>query len=723
MKLFTKKAHLLKVIALCMLAVSLATLSPIHTEAAASTAQTVVDTAKTAAKAAGDAGSALACLDSAGFFGCILQNLAYFIFQIAATVLGFVGLLFNWVVVVSVFRFGAYFANSSGMLIAWGILRDIGNIILLFGFIFMGIMMILDLQSFNVRRALPRLLIFAVLLNFSLFASEAIVDVANSLTAAFYQAAGQSSTSGGTCTDPTTSSVGSCVSTGISGVIITATGLTTVWNLNGSQADINKIAGGNGPVVMIMLALFMIVAAFVLLAATIMLMVRAIALALMLVVSPLGFAGMALPPLQKQADAWWRRLLGEAFFAPVLLLLILVSVKLTSIIQPGSTSFASAVSSPSSTGVGIVFLFLVVMGFMIASLIAAKSMTASGANMAISMSGKVVGGAVFGTTGFVGRRVFGAASANMADVVRNSRLGKTEWGRAATGVLDRGARSSFDFRQTKLAGAVTKNGVLSVNLGKPNKTAAHGIHGIEEKAIEDRKKYAASLKPSKAQSDIIDATKKLQTAEEKNWKSEEKRLDNNIKTIQDEIRTNPEKLNALNAERATAMAEFGAAMARGDATAQANASAKRASLDDQISKLTDTISTGATRLKAAEDERTAAEASYNSHIDGFKKTIAENTPAQQYAEYLETHNFYPPYSVGSHANHEAAAAIKKNANKDQVDSALDSLREAMKKKDDTNHAEEEGGGDHSGGGNHGGGNSGGGGAAPAAGGHGNGGHH
>ncbi len=65
------------------------------------------------------------------------------------------------------------------MLIAWGILRDIGNIVILFGFILMGVMMILDLESFNVRKALPRLLIFAVLLNFSLFASEAVVDVAN----------------------------------------------------------------------------------------------------------------------------------------------------------------------------------------------------------------------------------------------------------------------------------------------------------------------------------------------------------------------------------------------------------------------------------------------------------------------------------------------------------------------------------------------------------------
>ena len=62
---------------------------------------------------------------------------------LAGFLLGLVGSLFNWIVVITVFQFGSYFGNSTGLLTAWGILRDMGNIMLLFGFILMGVMIIL----------------------------------------------------------------------------------------------------------------------------------------------------------------------------------------------------------------------------------------------------------------------------------------------------------------------------------------------------------------------------------------------------------------------------------------------------------------------------------------------------------------------------------------------------------------------------------------------------
>ncbi len=131
------------------------------------------------------------CYLTNGLIG-LLAQIAYWMLTVVGWLLGLVGMIFNWTVVITVFQYGAYFANSQGMLVAWGILRDIGNIIILFGFLFIGIMMILDLHSFDARHSLPRLIIFAVLLNFSLFAGEAIVDIANVLSSQIYIQAGQS---------------------------------------------------------------------------------------------------------------------------------------------------------------------------------------------------------------------------------------------------------------------------------------------------------------------------------------------------------------------------------------------------------------------------------------------------------------------------------------------------------------------------------------------------
>jgi hypothetical protein len=164
-----------------------------HAEAASSYGDSSLGSAANAkATTAADTKGVVAAAVDSVVLGPLAQ-VAYTLVTILGNLLGMIGLIFNWAVVITVFQFGYYFANSQGMLTAWGILRDIGNVVILFGFIFIGIMMILDLHSFDARRTLPRLVIFAVLLNFSLFAGEGIVDVANVLASQLYNQAGTGS--------------------------------------------------------------------------------------------------------------------------------------------------------------------------------------------------------------------------------------------------------------------------------------------------------------------------------------------------------------------------------------------------------------------------------------------------------------------------------------------------------------------------------------------------
>jgi hypothetical protein len=408
---------------------------------------------------------AIALLSAA--IGPVLTAVAQMLFSLAGFLLGLVGMVFNWVMVLTVFQFGAYFGNSQGLLIAWGVLRDIGNIILLFGFIFMGILVILDLNGMDAKRAIPQLIIFAVLLNFSLFAAEAVVDVSNVLSAAIFNQAGQCTAV--SCVNGT-STAATAANSGISGTIITTLGLNTLFALSGNNVIALGKNSTHDALFLIGAAIFMTVAMVVLLAAAIMFFIRGVILAFVLVTSPIGFAGMAVAPLRPMASLWWKTLMSEAFFAPVFLLLVLVSLKIMSGISSsagGSSSFADAVANPSSSNVGIFLIFALMIGFLIASLMTAKGMGARVATIAQNAATRAVRRTI--TAPF---RLAGAAAAplvrNVSGAAATTRGGKLYDGvvgalRSQGGVVGGLAKTTDYAIGGAVSGAVSK--VKSTKIG------------------------------------------------------------------------------------------------------------------------------------------------------------------------------------------------------------------------------------------------------------------
>ncbi len=359
------------------------------------------------------AGNATNSCDSFFTLGsCLLKTVAGFILTFANLLLGVAGALLNWVVIKTVFQFGNLIGNSPGLLLAWGIMRDIGNMLLLFGFIFMGLATILDLHSFPTRKAIPQLLIFAVLMNFSLFAAEAVIDTSNALSSVFYSQAN---------TDPCLDISGGIFSAvgiseqdakcivdyGIAGHIMQSTGLASLFKVNGNL--------GVEAVTFIGLALFSTIGAIVMFAAAIMLVIRVVVLSFLMVSAPIGFAGMAIPPLRRFANDWWSKLISQAFFAPVLFLLLFISLKITDgFITGGSgttaVGLAGAITSPDASAMGTIMIFTIVIGFLVASLVAAKSLGAAGAAGAIGFSKKIVLGTYGAAGGFAGRSTIGKGS-------------------------------------------------------------------------------------------------------------------------------------------------------------------------------------------------------------------------------------------------------------------------------------------------------------------------
>lgn len=416
--------------------------------------------------------------------GCLGQAVALLLLKFCSFLLGLAGSLFNWVMVKAVFGFSTLVGNSPGLLAAWGIVRDIGNMLLLFGFIFIGLATILDLHTYAAKKALPRLIIFAILMNFSLFAAEAVIDVSNGLSVAFYN---QGTTP---CPDGSDAAGGPdqrdcAVNYGLAGHMMQTTGISSVFS---PDANIDTLTIS----ALLALSMFSLVATFVLLSASIMLIIRAVTLTFLMVLAPLGFAAMAVPALDKVGREWWNRLIHQSFYAPILILLILVSLSISEgLTGTGvNSNLAAALTNANSGVLGVIMVFALVCGFLLASIIAAKKFGAMGADFATKTAARFS----FGAAGWAGRQTFGRASGLAAKGVRATPLGRTEAGRYIAGAFDKGKASSFDLRSTK-AGKLA-----GLDLGTGQKG---GLTEDQKKKAEAQIKHAEKLKNTKRQEEEI----------------------------------------------------------------------------------------------------------------------------------------------------------------------------------------------------------------------------
>lgn len=447
-----------------------------------------------------------------GLFDCFIGGIAYIILMFANFLLGTAGAILNWVVVRTVFEFSTFIGNSPGVLLAWSILRDLGNMLLLFGFIFIGIATILDLQTYSAKRALPRLIIFAILMNFSLFAAGAVIDTSNVLSSVLYNQSSGDACSGGTNQD-------CAVNVGIASNIMTSSGIYSIVTFDDKFYNV-------GPIVLMVLALFATIAAAVLFAAAIMLAIRAIVLTFLMVLAPIGFAALAVPALEKHGKEWWNKLIHQSFFAPILLLLIFISLKITESLASADSNrnMVAALKSQDAGSMGVIMLFLLVIGFMIASLMVAKKFGAMGADFAI----KTAGGITAGSLAFAGRRTIGRASYRAGMAIQNTRFGQTEFGRMTSRAAGSLGTRSFDLRTGSLASFGAK--AANLDFGQPNRNAAGGYAAERRASIAEKQAYADSFDDGRRATELRTQTETRgrQEQEFQNAQQQENNLQENI---------------------------------------------------------------------------------------------------------------------------------------------------------------------------------------------------
>lgn len=462
-----------------------------------------------------------------GIGGLIMNGLSFVFYafvKIGAYFLYLAGSVFNYALVELVFEYAQNFGNSAAVLASWNVIRDFGNIALLFGFIFIGIATILNLQNYTAKKTLVRLLIFSLLLNFSLFTASLVVDTANVFSYVFYtQAAATECGAGGSAGAET------CATThGLASTIITASGVMG-WNDNGSPqvgldnaADIN--VGFRNLGAQLAMLIFITVLMIVMFAAAIMLAIRAVVLTFLIITSPFGFVGMVVPFLGSIAKDWWHKLINQSFFAPIYLLLLVISLKIMEgiIAASGTSTLAEALTSNSNNLMGQLVMLITIIAFLIAALIMSKKIGAYGADFAIKTSSGVANT----VTGGAGLSVFSSAYRWGAGRTGNylaKHAGRSTLLRSLplvgpalqAGIYKRAkdmTKSNVDFRSLASGAIPSASGV---SFGKSSSAASGGLAGVRAQREKELAGVYESIKArgpngeeSKQLKDLYDAINK-----------------------------------------------------------------------------------------------------------------------------------------------------------------------------------------------------------------------
>lgn len=402
--------------------------------------------------------------------GSYIGNL---ILSIAAFFTGVAGLVLDKALDELVFGMGNY-VNDPGfggaIDITWTVIRDLANLMFIFGFIYLGIRTIIDPESASVKRTLTQIIIGALLINFSLFIVKAIIDFSNFTAYHVYTALSSGSGS-------------------ISTKLMDMMGLVQLYS-TGNTMDLANTTGGGMIWFYIMGAIFLFIAAFVFFAAAILFVIRFVALVLIMIASPILFSATVFPKTDEYAKKLWGLLISYSLFAPLYLLLLLISMILMDpLIKIMTGNNQGGIGGALQNGgqadsYTVVISFLVMVFFLINSLLIAKKLGMAGASFAMHAAGV----ATIGTAAYIARSTIGRNAQNFANnqklLDRAAGGGIGGWTARRRLELNRKiGDASFDARNIKSINS-------TLNTGDGTKG---GFATAKKKADEKQAAYAKSL--------------------------------------------------------------------------------------------------------------------------------------------------------------------------------------------------------------------------------------
>jgi hypothetical protein len=389
----------------------------------------------------GDCEKVLASLTS---WTCLLRSVANWvaatIIWVAVTIMAMVGWLFDIAINQTVIGFNSLISSIlDAIKMGWTLFRDIANIAIIGLFVFIAINMILGNKSYGERKLIARVLVVAVLINFSFLFTQIVIDFSTALAVQFAKPLAALNTSGAGTSNATSGTVPD-----IAGKFTDLMGVRE-WNKTKDALDKIATKNDNGWIALMHAFLVVIVAlgvSLVLLYGAILLITRAIILIFLMITSSFAFATYLLPTLAESDfgwKQWWVALFRNALLAPAMMLFLFLTLKisasLTCTLNPGASSSCPSTGATSggilqalggggslgdlgtdpskSANVTALLLYLLILGLLYGAI--KLSNRFAGAAGAVALAGTAPFanaslGAPFKSLGFLGRNTVGRVS-------------------------------------------------------------------------------------------------------------------------------------------------------------------------------------------------------------------------------------------------------------------------------------------------------------------------
>jgi len=476
----------------------------------------------------------------------------------------------------------------------WGIVRDLVNMLFVLILMVIAFATILGVTTYGMKTLLPKLIIAALLINFSLVFCGVIIDFSGVLTNFFIEdsqdffinIADQMQLTKimvGTVQEPAESQWGCDWALLPDQVWSNQTACNIFCNVstgnNCYEITAPKVDWGNikGDLFWKVIAalflsiIFTIIAAFVFAALAFLLLIRVLVIWFLLILAPIAWFFWILPATKNLWEKWWNSFIKWVFFAPAAIFFIWLSVNSWlkfikgqapktggEIIEGMSevvtndvlgTKIMPQVMAPEN-----LVQFILACGMLIGSLIVAQKISIYGASGAIN----IAKGAGKGSAKWAGRRVQTATAERAGKIGRGignygekmGWVGKVTGAKWATKQIGRGPRAFEERERTAFAGAekkykdrTTKNLEQDYESANPQNKAAigkilagrkDGLKNFDDKKIkkmiELTKKYGQEKDVIVSRLDLAPIAKNIDPQDIKKVEEEINEAVGNIKT-------------------------------------------------------------------------------------------------------------------------------------------------------------------------------------------------
>jgi hypothetical protein len=307
----------------------------------------------------------------------ISRNIAQFLSWIALGLVNFVGWVFTFIndgirwLLTHLSLSDVYMATAVGE--GWSQVRNLCNMFFILGLLIIAFSTILRYENYSIKRMLPKLIIMAVLINFSRFFCELLIGASNILMSSF---AG--------------------VAASYTGGIVDMLGLNHLLEISKAQ---NVQLESWSIFYAILLALCLIVISMVVMLGFMIILVgRLVAFAILTILSPLAFLGFAMPGGGRIWSRWWGEFTKYLIAGPALAFFYWVALTIGSNTAQNFKNLREAVSAtkvdPQAVNAAVskigdwnnMMRFVIGIAILIAALKVVQSIGGMGANAGMNMA-------------------------------------------------------------------------------------------------------------------------------------------------------------------------------------------------------------------------------------------------------------------------------------------------------------------------------------------------